>query len=288
MVESARMSRSKKHKKNAERKNGASVLRNWQAERLARDRELPIPPRGPSEVSLLAYHLPDPSAPAEGAFDALECAVRESWRQCGLLHTVLVAPSADPALEAFAAPFGPMVEVQVEPSLVPGRPETVATDLIARLPERFFTPFVLVVREDGFPLRPGLGSFLDHWDFVGAPAVRDHWWTNLRAEWTNRHRMDGGFSLRTRAFCERVAAEWASRRPGATAALRGAMSDGAFQTDTLPGRSFAVRRSARLPSAREAIRFSYAGVGSATGGVPPFGFRGAEAFRALLESGRIP
>ena len=59
-----------------------------------------------------------------------------------------ITRTADPALEAFAAPFGPMVEVQVEPSLVPGRPETVATDLIARLPERFFTPFVLVVREN--------------------------------------------------------------------------------------------------------------------------------------------
>ena len=44
---------------------------------------------------------------------------------------------------------------------------------------------------------------------------------------------------------------------------------------------------AKLPSAREAIRFAYAGTGPFTGKIPPFGFHGAAAFRALHAAGKI-
>ena len=40
-------------------------------------------------------------------------------------------------------------------------------------------------------------------------------------------------------------------------------------------------------AAREAIRFAYAGTGPFTGKIPPFGFHGAAAFRALHAAGKI-
>ena len=87
---------SRRKKKNTEKK-GADLLREWQRERLLRDRELPVPATGPSEVTLLAYHF-RPEAQEEERFPYLECAIRESWRQCGFLHTVVVTHAASPAL----------------------------------------------------------------------------------------------------------------------------------------------------------------------------------------------
>jgi hypothetical protein len=275
---------SRRKKKNADKKNGADLLREWQRERLLRDRELPRPATGPSEVTLLAYHF-RPESQEEERFPFLECAIRESWRQCGFLHTVVVTHSASPALRAFAEPYGIHFEIQEEKSLVPGRPETMAADMLLRLHERFATPFVLVVQDDAFPLRPGLGSFLDDWDFCGAPLLRDHWWTNLLARYTNGHAMDGAFSLRTRALCERAAAEWAARG-GRREPARG-LAENLVYTRTLPRSVLSYRIAARFPSSREALRFSYAGTGPFTGGIPPFGFHGAAAFKALSAAGKI-
>ena len=275
------MSRGKRHRKNSERKNGADALREWQRERLARDRELPVPAPGPSEVSLVAYHV-RPAAAADEDFLPLEAAIRESWRHCGFLHTVIVAPAATPALAAFAEPYGTGVEIAVVPSLDPERPETEEEDRIARLPERFATPFALLVSADGFPLRPGLGSFLDHWDFIGAPLVSEGWWGNLVRAFLNTHVMDGGFSLRSRALCERVAEEWKARG----GSIR-KPEDGAFQTRLLPRKSLSYRSSVRLPMAHEANAFSYDAAVPFHGRIPPFGFHGPAAFKWLLDNGKI-
>ncbi|MBR1835783.1 MAG: hypothetical protein IJ783_00705 [Kiritimatiellae bacterium] len=276
----------KKHRKNQEKRNASAVLRQWQLDRLERDRELPRPAPGPSEVSVVAYWLPQPGVPAAETFPFLECAIREAWRQCGFLHTVVVAPPGPhPELEEFAAPYGIHFEIQREPSLDPARPETAEADANARLHERFATPWALLVREDGFPLRPGIGSFLDDWDFVGAPRARDDWWHNMVASLFATHLMDGGFSLRSRRLCEAVAAEWASRC--ASRPWRPEWESGRFCTRELPRRSLSFRSSVRLPMPWEALRFSWDATGPFKGGVPPFGFRGARAFKWLLDNGRI-
>lgn len=275
------MSRGKRHRKNSERKNGADALREWQRERLARDRELPVPAPGPSEVSLVAYHV-RPAAAADEDFLPLEAAIRESWRHCGFLHTVIVAPALTPALAAFAEPYGIGVEVAVVPSLDPERPETEDVDRIANLHQRFETPFALLVSADGFPLRPGLGSFLDHWDFIGAPLVSEGWWGNLVRAFLNTHVMDGGFSLRSRALCERVAEEWKARG----GSVRNP-EDGPFQTRLLPRKSLSYRSSMRLPMAHEASAFSYDSAVPFHGRIPPFGFHGPASFKWLLDNGKI-
>ena len=63
---------SRRKKKGADKKNGADLLREWQRERLLRDRELPRPATGPSEVTLLAYHF-RPESQEEERFPFLEC-----------------------------------------------------------------------------------------------------------------------------------------------------------------------------------------------------------------------
>ena len=114
---------SRRRKKNADRRRADDLLAAWQLERLDQDRALPLPARGPSEVTLVAYFVP-PRDRLEERFPRLECAIREAWRHCGLLRTVLVVDRESEPVRAFAAsiPDG-LVRVQAEPSLRPDRPE---------------------------------------------------------------------------------------------------------------------------------------------------------------------
>ena len=279
------MSRNKRRKKQAERKNDAEVLAEWQKERLERDRDFPEPALGPSEVTVVAHFAPGKSD-REAAFSRLECALRETWRNCGMLRTVVVADAASPSLAAFASSFGGRVEVAVEPSLASGRPEAVAADRAARLPERFATSWVLVVSEDAFPLRPGLGSYIDRFDFVGAPhPLSDAWLSRAAASLFGVRAMDGSFSLRTRALCLRVAAAWKSRFGGKP--VPAGFSDGLFATSFLPSRSLSYRREMRLPTFAQAHRFAHGSAASVSGGRVPFGFSGGRAFATLAKSGLV-
>ena len=272
---------SRRRKKNQERRKADDLLAAWQLERLEQDRALPLPARGPSEVTLVAHFVP-PRDRLDERFPRMECAIREAWRQCGLLRTVLVVDRESAPVRAFAdsIPHG-LVQVQVEPSLRPDRPETVAADINAKLAERVTTNLALTVREDAFPVRPGLGSFVDGWDFVGAPRARGGLWARFLARLFNSRAMDGGFALRTRRLALLVADEWRER--GAGKPWRAALDDGPFATRTLPRASFAYRRAVRFPDPAEAAVFCYDATGPAPDRVPPFGFRGAAAFKVLLD-----
>lgn len=276
---------SRRRKKNQERRRADDLLAAWQLERLEQDRALPLPARGPSEVTLLAHFVP-PRDRLDERFPRMECAIRETWRHCGLLSTVIVVDRESAPVRAFAdsVPHG-LVQVQAEPSLSPNRPESVAADIAANLPKRVSTNLALTVREDAFPVRPGLGSFVDGWDFVGAPKARGGLWSRLVARLFNSHAMDGGLTLRSRKLALLAADEWAARFAGKP--WRAAFADGALPTRTLPRASFAYRRAVRFPPPGEAALFCYDATGPAPGRVPPFGFRGAAAFKILLDKGLV-
>lgn len=279
------MSRNKRRKKQGDRNPAANLLSEWQRERLERDRDFPDPPPGPSEVTVLAHYVPRP-AEREASFRALECALRETWRNCGMLRTVVVAAAGSPELAEFAKPFGPRFEVQIEPSLDPDAPETVAADRAANLPRRFATSWVLVVSGDAFPIRPGLGSYMDRFDFVGAPhALSDAWIARTAASLFGVRAMDGAFSLRTRALCERVAEAWKQRFPGGK--VPEDFSDGLFATRYLPSHSISFRREMRLPSFAQAHRFAHGSASAVSQAKVPFGFSGVQAFAPLCKAGLV-
>lgn len=238
--------------------------------------------RGRADVTVLAYHFWG-DAGNDAAFARVECAVRETWLRCGMMKTVLVVNRETPRIAAFASAF-PAVEVQVEPSLVPGRIYTMSADCNGRLAARFDTPYVLVVQNDGFPLRPGLDAFVGPWDFVGAPYVRNVWWKNAVAGALNLHVMNGGFSLRSHEICERAAFHW--KRGYCALPDCNAVSEDLFYTKTLILRERAYRRSARLPTHCDALAFSWDALDTAPIPRPaalPFGFHGEGAFRELAD-----
>ena len=223
------------------------------------------------EVTVLAYHFWAKDG-YEAAFAGIERAFRETWRHCGRLRSVLVVNESAPCVARFAAENA-NVEVQVEPSLVPGKIFTMSADMNGRLHTRFATPYVLVVQSDGYPLRPGLEDFVGKYDFIGAPYVGLQWWKRLAARLTNRHVQNGGFSLRSRRVCEAAAKLW-NEKYHVLGDCRAASEDIYF-TETLVRRERAYRRAFRFATSRESLAFSWDGV------VPipppktlPFGFHG--------------
>ena len=279
------MSRNKRKKKQDNRKNGASLLAQWQKERLERDLDFPLPAPGPSEITVVTYFVPD-GVMRDAAFERTECALMETWRNCGFMRSVIVTDAPSEAATKFADRFEGKVEVQIEQSLSPTHPETIAADRAGKLPERFRTPMVLLVSEDAFPLRPGIGSFIDRFDFVGAPhPLSDLWVVRAASALFGIRAMDGAFSLRSRSLCFKVAAAWKARFDGKPVPAN--FSDGLFATSFLPSHSLAFRREMRLPAFAQAHRFA---VGTAFSSIPsplPFGFSGTRAFAALSKAGLV-
>ena len=223
------------------------------------------------EVTVLAYHFWRKDG-YEEAFAKIEHAFRETWRHCGRLKSVLVVNESAPCVERFAAE-NPNVEVQVEPSLEPGRIFTMSADMNGRLHTRFKTPYVLIIQNDGYPLRPGLEDFVGKFDFIGAPYVGLQWWKRLAACLLNYHVQNGGFSLRSRAICEAAAECWNSKYHALGDC--NASSEDIFYTGTLVRKERRYRRRFRFATARESLKFSWDPV------VPiprpreqPFGFHG--------------
>ena len=207
---------------------------------------------GPANVTALAYFFRD-----EASFDAkfvhLAGAILETWRHCGKMKTVVVANRVGGALARFAARY-PWVEVQVEPSLVPGRLSTMSVDCDMRLYARFTTPYVLIIQDDGFPLRDGLDEFVSAgYDYIGAPFVRHATWFDWYPypDWCVGN---GGFSLRSRRIC-RAAARYYRRWFAKLPCLWTLVGDDTFYCKTL--RVFpSYRRRFRFAPPDVAGRFS--------------------------------
>ena len=235
---------------------------------------------GREDVTVLAYHFWGETGYGE-AFSRLECAIRETWLRCGMMTTVLVVNMMRPCIERFAAAFS-RVEVQVEPSLTPGRIFSMSADMNGRLHTRFSTPYVLIVQNDGFPLRSGLDDFIGKWDFIGAPYVRPIWWKQLVCRMMNCWVQNGGFSLRSHVICEQAAFCW-NRRYSSLGDCVDASED-MFYTQYLPLHEHSYRRKIRLAPFRDSISFSYdAIVPVAAPIVLPFGFHGEKAFIQLTD-----
>ena len=234
------------------------------------------------QVTVLAYFFCTQDQ-AASSFPALEHAVRETWRHCGLLKTVFVANEAHACLRVFAA-HNPNVEIQVEPLLVPGDIHSMSVDCNARLYRRFATPYVLIVQNDGYPLRSGLEEFVGKYDFIGAPYVRDVWWKNMICRLLNCWVQNGGFSLRSKRICEAASRYW--EKYCETISKAQAAED-LFYTQYLPLHERKYRRSFRLATNRESLLFSWdALVPIPPPSALPFGFHRTGSLRMLgIEGG---
>lgn len=165
--------------------------------------EVLSPSRFADDVTLVAYTFPQ----EEEDFDFIEFAIRQSWHCLGKLRAVVVADRMTDLVKRFADDCSDWVEVQIEPSIVPGSIDTMSRDCIERLWTRFSTPYCLIVQDDGFPLRDNLDEFLGKYDYIGAPLVRDVTAQYL-VDWLRLESLNGGLSLRSRKICRDAAMQW--------------------------------------------------------------------------------
>lgn len=257
-------------------------LQTWQRQRLEFLREQVPPKEGLASVTVLAYHFWD-QPQFDTQFDFLECAIREAWRHCGFLKTVLVVNRVTPRLETFAALANGHVKLDVCEDLVPDRIYTMSVDCNANLHRRFDTAYVLIVQNDGFPIRSGLEKYVGPWDFIGAPYVRNTWRNRLFCNMFGCWVSNGGFSLRSKKICELASYYW-NKKYFKWSDSR-AVSEDIFYTETLPLRERSYRKSVRIADYAHSVAFSYDAAFPYAGTVPPFGFHGLKAFDALRLTG---
>ena len=253
-----------------------NTLANWQLSRLrtvhAGRKDYGS---GRNDVTVLSYYWGANDAQHDTQFFRVESAFRETWLNCGLMRSVIVTDHPTREAERFAEDF-PNVEIQIEPSLVPGSLPSMSRDCDGRLSDRFSTEYLLVVQDDGFPLRSGLDGFLGKWDFIGAPYVRDMWLPRTVACMLNLWTSNGGFSIRTHRMCELAAHYFRTRWH--TCADQHLISEDIFYTETLPKHHWKYNRSMKIADNRSAIRFAWDVIVPQPITAAPFGFHRAETF----------
>ncbi|MBR7179993.1 MAG: hypothetical protein IKD42_00020 [Kiritimatiellae bacterium] len=236
--------------------------------------------KGRSDVTVLSYYWGESPGNAEARFYRTESAFRETWLHCGMMKSVVVTDRMTPGLKRFAEEFS-AVEIQVEPSLVPGDLLSMSRDCDGKFASRFDTEYLLVVQDDGFPLRGGLDEFIGNWDFIGPPYVRDKWLQRFVARTLNLWTSNGGFSLRTHRMCELAA--WYFKKRWHTCMDPLVVGEDAYYTSTLLKHHWKYNRTMRMADNRSAVRFAWDILVPQNVKVQPFGFHRAETFKWLAE-----
>ena len=258
-------------------------LVTWQLARLEERRATDYAPTLFGQVTALVYHFWD-DAQLDVQFDFVESAIYETWRHCGKLRTCLVVNKTTPRIEAFAARHGDAVTIRVNTMLVPGDLPSMSIDCNVNLHRYFDTDYVLVIQNDGFPLRQGLGAFLGTCDYVGAPFVRKTLSNRLLGLWPRFAVGNGGFSLRTKNICERASYYWTKRYHCLPHESRFVRED-AFYCFVLPFLERSYRKAVRFASWEVASQFSYDRLYGESVSSLPFGFHGKGAFTYLADVG---
>ena len=234
-----------------------------------------------TRVTALVYFF-WPQDLASRIWPEFEGAILECWRNCGMLKTVVVVDSPHDCVKNFSARFL-NVEIQVEPSIVPGDILSMSRDCNARIWKRFETEYVLVIQNDGFPLRPGLKEFVDmKYDFIGAPHCRPLFIPDLLTRILRYCPSNGGFALRSRRLCKLGAELWEKGGYEQRPWIDTEMAEDYFYTRTLPRSGFRYWLSRNQAPSKVSDRFSFGGIFDFVQKNMPFGFHTANGFAELF------
>ena len=150
---------------------------------------------------------------------------------------------------------------------------------------------MLIVQDDGYPVRSGLEEFVGKADFWGAPIISDGWKRKILYA-LGLGSFNGGFSLRSRRLCEYASRKWFSFFRHVFKEDSPYLGEDFYYTTLLkllPSTWFKFR----FPSERAAFRFSFDTLGGhvtcPVNDVKPFGIHGRptiDFMRDLVEIGQ--
>lgn len=258
-------------------------LMAWQLARLPAKRAAIYASSSFPAVSAVVYHFWS-GTQLDTQFPYVESAIFETWRWCGRLKTNLVVNQISPAIAAFAESYSGSVSVHINPKLIPGNVPSMSLDCNMNLYRYFDTEYVLVIQNDGFPLRSGLEEFVGRYDYIGAPFIRNTRLNRTLGFWPYFAVGNGGFSLRTKHICEMASFYWRKRYHWLPTSFRLVRED-AFYCFVLPFFERSFRTGIRFATIEEARHFSYDNLYGETLEALPFGFHGAKTFQELCEKG---
>lgn len=262
-----------------------TTLKNWQLAELPKLRKANFNiSQHYAQVSLIVYFFTT-EKDAAALFPYTECAILQTWFHCGLLKTIFVTNLESRALKSFVTKWDPIAEIQIEPNLQPGNIESLSIDCITKLGSRFTTPYMMTIQNDGFPIRPGLSDFLREFDFIGAPYRRPNVLGLAAGYFHNHWPANGGFSFRSKKFCNFVTETWDEERYFTL--TRSIRSEDIYCTDWLPRNNKTFARKIHWANSYVASRFSFDGAFPWAISKKPFGFHNATAFSALLHRGLV-
>ena len=259
-----------------------TLLRNWQTSQLPILRHSKFGTSPYSDLTVVVYSYPRKDQEVD-SFKWIEFSILQTWKCLGKIKTIIVVNQTFPAVAAFASQWTD-VEIQEEPSLEPGSLWSMSIDCIKRLHSRFFTPYCLIIQDDGFPIRSNIADFIGKWDYIGAPAVTD----GIRkvTDVLGLTTLNGGFSLRSRKICRSAAKSWQFfwrffLRPG-----NRLMAEDVFYSFTAKlSPVYRLRHS--FPPSAIAFRFSFDDLNGTIAfpkGPPPLGFHGKSTASYFLTS----
>lgn len=258
-------------------------LRDWQLKRLEELKAATFTrSRYYDDVTILVYTFP-PKGREEEMFRWIKCSISHTWSLLGQMRTVITSSHHFDAVRNFSEMYSEYVELQIAQNLVPGNIKTMSLDCIKHLYSRFSTPNVLVIQDDGFPLRDNLGDFLGKFDFIGAPIISDGWKRKL-AYSIGLGSFNGGFSLRSKIFCEYASKQWYSFFSKFMPEDHRHLGEDFYYTTLLkllPMTCFKFK----FPTMQKAFEFAADSLGghvTIPSGLQPFGIHGKETFRRLM------
>ena len=266
--------------------SATDILSEWQRTRLNSVHSEKIDyGTGRKDVTVLTYYWGASPENAEARFFRVESAFRETWLHCGCMKSVIVTDKITSEVSQFAEKF-PNVEVQIEPKLIPGNLDSMSFDCDSRLAERFETPYLMIIQDDGFPLQSGIDKFLGKWDFIGAPYVRDRFFTRIIASFFNLWTSNGGFSIRTHRMCEMAAYYWRKKYCNFKGDVHW-LGEDAYYTETLLKYEWKYNQTMKMADNRSALKFAYDIIVPQPIKELPFGFHRAETFVDFLKRGWV-
>ena len=230
-------------------------LLQWKAQRMEENLAAGLPlEKGCDDVTALAYIFGTKDEMPQYV-EAIEFALRETYRWCGRLKTTLVVNQMTERLEYLQSIFGSDFRVDVDDTLKIGDIVGFSRNMIKTLPNRFDTPYVLNIHPDGFPLRSGLEDFLGRWDYIGGPwnIDSDDFVTKVLLS-RNDGAGNGGFALRSRKICETGAAAY--NRLWKMIPDCYLLYEDIFFTRFLPRWHIGYSKKIALASRQESLRFS--------------------------------
>ena len=262
------------------------ILAEWQKDRLCTIHKDRIDyGNGRDDVTVLTYYWGASPENSEAQFYRVESAFRETWLHCGMMKSVIVTDAVTREVSEFSEKFQ-NVEVQVEPTLVPGDLDSMSFDCDSRLEKRFDTRYLLIIQDDGFPLQSGIDKFLGRYDFIGSPYVRDKFFQRLMAGLFNLWTSNGGFSVRTHRMCEMAAHYWRKKYCNFKGDVHW-LGEDAYYTETLLKHEWKYNRTMKMADNRSALKFAYDIIVPQPIKELPFGFHRAETFVYFLKRGWV-